>query len=412
VGLVQGVDDRYGVHGSVNSFGKREGCDMARIRLGNEVLLAARKELITGVRVGLITNHTGTNSQLESLVDLLVADPAVRVTALYSPEHGIRGDAAAGEKVSSSTDPVTGLPVYSLYGEHRKPTPEMLREVDVLLFDIQDAGARFYTYTWTLALCMQAAAESGKRLVVLDRPNPIGGVQVEGGVVRPGLESFVGLYPVATRHGLTHGEIARWLNDRFGLGCDLTVVPMEGWRRTMWWDETGLPFVPPSPAANGLDMLTLYPGLCFLEGTNLSEGRGTALPFQVFGAPWLDERRTVAELKRRNLPGVLFRPAYFTPWTSKYQGQLCRGVQVHIVNRQAVRPVALGAHVLDVVRRLHPGEFQWVSWDGTRTVDRLSGSDLLYRAVEGELALEAVLAQWEEEARRFAAESAAYHLYK
>lgn len=384
---------------------------MARVRLGNEVLLADRKDLLSGSRVGIVTNHTGVNSRLESIIDLLAADPEVQVTALYSPEHGIRGAVAAGEKVGSSVDPATGLPVNSLYGETRKPTPEMLRDVDVLLFDLQDAGVRFYTYTWTLAYCMQAAAENGKRLVVLDRPNPIGGVQVEGGVIQPGLESFVGLYPVATRHGLTHGEIATWINERFGLGCDLTVVPMEGWQRTMWWDETGLPFVPPSPAANGLEMLTLYPGLCFLEGTNLSEGRGTAVPFQVFGAPWLDEQKTVAELRRRNLPGVLFRPTYFTPWTSKHQGEPCRGVQIHVVDRKAVRPVSLGAHVVEVVRKLHPDQFEWVSWGRIRSIDRLSGSDLLYRAAEGELPLDDVLAQWEEQARAFAAESAAYHLY-
>lgn len=384
---------------------------LAKVRLGNEVLLESRRALLQGVRVGIVTNHTGVNSRLESIIDLLAADPEVRVTALFSPEHGIRGDVAAGEKVGSTVDPATGLTIHSLYGETRKPTPEMLADVDVLLFDLQDAGVRFYTYTWTMARCMEAAAEQGKRLIVLDRPNPIGGVQVEGGVVQPGLESFVGLYPVATRHGLTHGEIARWLNDRFQLGCDLVVVPMEGWRRSMWWDETGLPFVPPSPAANGLDMLTLYPGLCFLEGTNLSEGRGTALPFQVFGAPWLDETRTVAELSGLGLPGVLFRPTYFTPCSSKHQGQFCRGVQVHVVDRQAVRPVALGAHVIAAVRRLHPGRFEWIHWGRIRSLDRLSGSDRLYRAAEGELPLAEVLAGWEEEARAFAAEAAAYHLY-
>lgn len=384
---------------------------MAKVRLGNEVLLDSRRELLRGVRVGIVTNHTGVDSRLESIIDRLAGSPGVRVTALFSPEHGIRGDAPAGEKVGSAVDPATGLPVHSLYGETRKPTPEMLANVDVLLFDLQDAGVRFYTYTWTMAYCMQAAAEQGKRLIVLDRPNPIGGLQVEGGIVQPGLESFVGLYPVATRHGLTHGEIARWLNERFRIGCDLVVVPMEGWNRGMWWDDTDLPFVPPSPAANGLDMLTLYPGLCFLEGTNLSEGRGTALPFQVFGAPWLDERHTVAELRALDLPGVLFRPAYFTPWASKYQGQFCRGVQVHIVDRRAVRPVELGAHVVTVVRRLHPHQFEWVRWGSVRSLDRLSGSDRLYRAAEGELPLAEVLAGWDQEARAFAEETLAYRLY-
>lgn len=385
---------------------------MAKVRPGTDVLINSRRDLLRGARIGIVTNHTGVNSQLESIIDLLAGDRSLKVTALFSPEHGIRGDAAAGEKVGGSVDPVTGLPVRSLYGENKKPSAEMLADVDLLVFDLQDAGVRFYTYTWTMAYCMQAAAENGKRMIVLDRPNPIGGLQVEGGVVQPGLESFVGLYPVATRHGLTHGEIARWLNDRFRLGCDLTVVPMEGWQRSMWWDDTGLPFVPPSPAANGLQMLGLYPGLCFLEGTNLSEGRGTAVPFQVFGAPWLDERRTAAELKARNQPGVLFRPTYFTPSASKHQGQFCRGVQIHVVDRQALRPVALGAHVIDVVRKLHPEQFEWISWGHIRSIDRLSGSDRLFRAAEGEEQLSAVLESWEEEARAFAKESAAYHLYK
>lgn len=290
----------------------------------------------------------------------------------------------------------------------------MLNDVDVLLFDMQDAGVRFYTYTWTMAHCMQAAAEQGKRMVVLDRPNPINGTAVEGGVLKPGHESFVGLYPTATRHGLTHGEIARWLNEACGIGCDLNVVAMEGWRRSMWWEETGLPFVPMSPNSNGMAMLTLYPGTCFFEGTNLAEGRGTTTPFQMFGAPWLDERAVIAELQRRDLPGVLFRPTYFTPMSSKHQGAFCRGVQIHVTDREALRPVALGAHLVDVCRQLHPEQFQWVAFGVNllRPIDRLTGSELLAAAIDAGQPIGPLLAAWEAEAAAFKAEAGTYHLYE
>lgn len=387
---------------------------MSKVVPGIDVLLAQRLDLLQSQRVGIVTNHTGTNARLKSTVDLLVGTEGVQVTALFSPEHGLRGDLAAGEKVAGSTDPVTLLPVHSLYGETRKPTPEMLADVDVLVIDIQDVGTRFYTYTWTMALCLQAAAENGKRMVVLDRPNPITGVMVEGGLVHPGFESFVGLYPVPTRHGLTHGELALWLNKSQGIGADLHVVQMQGWERSLWWEDTGLPFVPMSPNSNGMAMAQLYPGTCFFEGTNLSEGRGTTTPFQVFGAPWLDERAVIAELKVRTLPGVLFRPTYFTPLASKHQGHFCRGVQIHVTDRNALRPVALGAHLLDVCNRLHPDRFEWISFglNLLRPVDRLSGSDRLSRAIDAGEAIGPVLTEWEAEAGAFWAEAAAYHLYR
>jgi len=380
---------------------------------GIDTLLDRRLDLVRGQRVGIVTNHSGTNHDLRLTVDLLTGQPGVTVTALFAPEHGIRGDVAAGEKVASVTDPSTGLVVHSLYGETRKPTPAMLEGVDTLVFDMQDAGVRFYTFTWTMAYCMLAAAGQGKRMVVLDRPNPITGAAVEGGVTKPGYESFVGLYPVATRHGLTHGEIALWLNDTFQLGCDLHVVPMQGWQRPMWWEETGLPFVPQSPNSTGMEMMALYPGACFFEGTNLSEGRGTTLPFQVFGAPWLNEQAVVAELRRRELPGVLFRPTYFTPWYSKHQGQHCRGVQVHVTDRRRLRPVALGAHLLDVCCRLHPDKFQLLgaALGVVRPLDRLSGSGRLAQALGSGEAITNVLAEWEQEAAEFASAAKAYHLY-
>ncbi|HEY3366853.1 MAG TPA: DUF1343 domain-containing protein [Symbiobacteriaceae bacterium] len=387
---------------------------MSSVLPGIDVLLQDRVDVVAGQRVGIVTNQTGVTATLESTVDRLVRHPDVRVTALFCGEHGLRGDIPAGEHVAGARDPATGLPVYSLYGETRKPTPAMLHDVDVLVFDMQDAGARFYTYTWTLALCMQAALENGRRLVVLDRPNPIGGAEVEGDVVHPGYESFVGLYPLATRHGLTHGEIARWLNGRQATACDLTVIPMNGWRRSMWYDETGLPFVPPSPNANCLEMLTLYPGTCNFEGTNLSEGRGTTTPLQMFGAPWLNETAVIAELQTRNLPGVRFRPVYFTPWAAKHAGQRCRGVQIHVTDRRAVRPVALGAHLLDVCKRLHADQFQWVTWgtDRLRTIDRITGSDRLGKVLDAGEPVAAVLAEWEVAARAFAGETEEFRLYR
>jgi uncharacterized protein YbbC (DUF1343 family) len=382
---------------------------MSTVKPGSQTLLQHHLPALRGARIGLVTNPTGLDGQLRPTLDLLL-EAGLTVTALFGPEHGIRGDAPAGAIVESSVDPLTGIPVHSLYGPTKKPTPEMLEGVDALLFEIQDAGARFYTYTWTLALCMEAAAENGKRLIVLDRPNPISG-EVEGGLLHPGLESFIGLRPIPVRHGMTHGELARWLNGRFGPACDLTVIPMEGWQRSMYWEETGLPFVPPSPATNSPTMLQLYPGTCFIEGTNLSEGRGTALPFQVFGAPWLDERAVVSELTRRALPGVAFRPHYFTPLTSKQEGIFCRGVQIHVLDKRAMRPVELGAHLVDVVRRLHPDQFEWVKGSTRHWIDLVTGSSRLREAIDGLASIEPVLAEWRAEAAAFQAEVAPFLLY-
>jgi uncharacterized protein YbbC (DUF1343 family) len=384
---------------------------MPTILPGVEVLLDSQTALLKGLRVGLVTNHTGVTRRLESTVDQLVRHRDIQVTALFSGEHGLRGDVPAGVHVAGATDLATGLPSYSLYGDTRKPTPEMLRNVDALVFDMQDAGVRFYTYTWTMAYCMEAAAEHGLKMVVLDRPNPIGGA-VEGGILHSGCESFVGLHPLATRHGLTMGEIARWLRPRIAPHCDLTVVPMTGWHRGLWYDETGLPFVPPSPNTNGMGMLTLYPGTCFLEGTNLSEGRGTAIPFQVFGAPWLEEQAVLAELRALDLPGVLFRPAYFTPTASKHAGLWCRGIQIHVTDRRRAEPVALGAHLLEICHRLHPHRFQWMTWGiGRWGIDLLTGSDRLRKVLNAGEPLADLLAEWDAEAKTFAAEAAPFHLY-
>ena len=385
----------------------------ARVRLGVEVLLEERLALLKGSRVGLITNHTGVDSQLRSTVDLLHQHPAIELVALYGPEHGIRGAAAAGEHVASDRDPVTGLPVFSLYGASKKPSPDMLEGVDALVYDIQDIGVRYYTYPYTLAYCMEAAKENGIAVVVLDRPNPIGGEVVEGNLLDPAFKSFVGLYPLPVRHGMTIGELARWFNNT--IGCDLTVVPMDGWKPTLWWNETSLPFVPMSPNSTGLDMATLYAGTCLFEGTNLSEGRGTTKPFEQVGAPWIDGRRLAEALSRLGLPGVLFRPVYFTPTFSKHKEQQCQGVQVHVVDRTAVRATELGLHMVKAIRDLYPVEFTWLPpyrEGGHRFFDLLAGTDRWRLALEEGVTVAEIARTWPEERRPFMAQRDKALLYR
>ncbi|HWI66080.1 MAG TPA: DUF1343 domain-containing protein [Symbiobacteriaceae bacterium] len=384
----------------------------APVRLGLEVLLDVQLPLLRGRRVGLVTNHTGVDRLFRSTVDLLHQHPEVNLVALYGPEHGIRGAAAAGEKVGSERDPITGLPVHSLYGATQRPTREMLAGLDVLVYDIQDIGVRYYTYPYTLAYCMEAAKEVGLPVVVLDRPNPIGGELVEGNILDPAFASFVGLYPLPVRHGMTIGELARWFNQT--VGCDLTVVPMQGWNRSLWWDETGIPFVPMSPNSTGVDMATLYGGTCLFEGTNLSEGRGTTKPFEQVGAPWVDGRRLAAVLNDLNLPGVRFRSVYFTPTFSKHRDQPCQGVQVHILDRKAVRAPELGLHMVKAIRDLHPAEFAFLEpyrEGGRRFFDLLAGTDAWRLALEAGATVPDIAAGWAAQQAPFLAARANALLY-
>lgn len=318
------------------------------VETGLDVLVREGFRPLRDRRVGLVTNRAATVDALHG---------RVRLTALFSPEHGIRADADA--PVDSGRDERTGLPIRSLYGKTKKPTAEMLRDVDVLVFDIQDVGARFYTYITTLALVMEAAREHGKKVVVLDRPNPVGGEAVEGPILEEALRGgFASYAALPTRHGLTIGEFALWQNP----GCDLEVVKMTGWRRSMYWDETGLPWTNPSPNLRSLEAAISYPGLGCLEATNLSVGRGTEKPFVWYGAPWIDEKRLCAEL---DLPGVRFKPATFTPRLQKglpkypHTDALCRGFEVEITDRRAYRPVLAALHVLRALHRLHPKEFSF-----------------------------------------------------
>ena len=311
------------------------------------------REWVAGKRIGLVTNHTGVNCRLEPTEMILSQIPGARLTALFAPEHGIRGDSQANRKIDS-----LGI-VHSLYGEKRGPSPEMLDQVEVLVFDIQDVGVRFYTFISTMLESMKAAAREGIPFLVLDRPVPIGGARVEGPVLEEGHESFVGTFQLPVRYAMTPGELALLLNSELKLQAQLDVVPLRGWKRTHWFDETGLTWISPSPNMATLETASIYPGFCLIEGTNLSEGRGTTHPFELVGAPWLKSHELVERLNRLDLPGVRFRVQDFEPWLSKYQGETCHGIQIHMTNRSAFQPIQTVLHFLSEVIRMHPSEFQF-----------------------------------------------------
>ena len=349
------------------------------MKLGVEVLFETRRDLIRGKRVGLITNPTGVDRAYESIIARFRAESETKLVALYGPEHGVRGNAQAGEYVPFYFDQQLQLPVFSLYGQSRKPPadmltnidgymraydtqptgkkvePDMLQAIDVLVFDIQDVGTRVYTYVATMAYAMQAAAEAGIPFVVLDRPNPINGVALEGPILEyPRQSSFIGLYPVPLRHGMTAGELARLFNAAFlPRNVELSVVPMEGWNRSAWFDETDFPWVMPSPNMPSLNTAILYPGQVILEGTNVSEGRGTTRPFELFGAPWIDGHVLMHELNVLKLPGVSFREAWFTPTFSKFVGERCGGCQLHVIDRDAFQPVGTTLALIETVKRIY-----------------------------------------------------------
>jgi uncharacterized protein YbbC (DUF1343 family)/CubicO group peptidase (beta-lactamase class C family) len=317
---------------------------------GIDVLKRDNFAILKGKKVGLITNHTGLDADGTSTPMLLKNAPDVQLVCLFAPEHGFAG-ALDEEGIRDQKDPATGLPVYSLYGNTRRPTPKMLAEVDVLVFDMMDIGARFYTYISTLGLAMQAAAENNVSFVVLDRPNPIGGVQVEGGRLDPGSESFIAFHPIAIRHGMTLGELALMFNDEQALNLDLTIVPAEGWERKAYFEETKIPWVNPSPNMKTVNGAIIYPGLCLIEFTNLSVGRGTEMPFEIVGAPWIDGDKLAEALGKQNLAGVRFEPMEFTPPVRQYANERCKGVRIHVENRETFEPVLFGLTLIEVLHR-------------------------------------------------------------
>jgi len=389
----------------------------AQVKTGADLLFEKYFALVEGKRVGLVTNPSAVLANGKHLADALFENPRTRLVALFGPEHGIRGDAPAGQSVQHGVDMKTGLPAYSLYGKVNKPTPEMLKDIDVLVFDIQDVGARFYTFESTLSLCLEAAAEQGIPFVVLDRPNPIRGTWCEGFVLEDSVRSFVGLHPVPIAHGMTIGELAAlyneegWLKNR--VRAVLRVVTMEGWNRSDWYDQTGLPWIKPSPNMVTLQTAIVYPGTCLFEGTNLSEGRGTDRPFEYIGAPFVHGKAWADTLTSFRLPGVSFVPIVFTPQeipnvvaNPKYKGMRCEGVFVHVTDREAFEPVKTAVYMLVSARTLFAKSFQW-----RNGIDRLAGTPKLRSSIEAGASAVSIVENWKEGLERFKKIRVRYLLY-
>ncbi|MBI2843110.1 MAG: DUF1343 domain-containing protein [Armatimonadetes bacterium] len=385
---------------------------MQRVRPGVETLINKSLSLVIKSRIGLITNQSAVTSRQTHTADELLA-AEVQITALFGPEHGILGTAPDGVDVPHSTDESSGIRVFSLYGETRRPAPEMISDLDAIVFDIQDVGSRFYTFLYTMALSMQACTEHGKRFIILDRPNPIGGEMVEGPILDTRFASFVGLYPIPVRYGMTVGELAAMFNREFGIGSDLRIVPLSGWRRSMWFDQTGLKWIPPSPAMRSLETAIVYPGMCLLEGTNVSEGRGTAAPFQTFGAPWIDAERLSDELNHAGLPGVRFLPVQFVPNSSKYAGLACSGERIEISDRERFLPVLTGVKVMETLHRLWPNAFKFSGPQagGRNFFDLLAGTDHLRLAVEAGQSADEIASSWKKGVESFTSLREKYLLY-
>lgn len=367
---------------------------------------------LAGKRVGLITNQTGVTKDLVHDVDALLAKK-VQLVAVYGPEHGIRGTEQAGSATGTFKDPKTGLTFYNLYGKTPKEIARLFREVDVVLYDIQDVGSRFYTYIATMAYGMKAAAIAEKPFVVLDRPNPIGGEKVEGPVLDTRFQSFVGLYPIPVRHGMTVGELAGWiqqeyLEKEYGKRANVSVIEMIGWKRGMSYADTGLPWVPPSPNMPTVDTAEVYPGNGLFEGTNLSEGRGTTRPFEWIGAPYIDSGELVQRLNRLKLPGVAFREAYFQPAFSKHAGKNIGGVHFYVTDREAYEPIRTALSVMAEVKKLYPRQF---SWRHDHWIDKLLGTDEVRKALDQGTPVSEIVAGWEAKLQAFEKQRKPYLLY-
>jgi uncharacterized protein YbbC (DUF1343 family) len=388
-----------------------------RTILGIEKLCESRVDLIKGARVGLICNQASVDHELRHSADLLKSLGGVELKALFGPQHGIRGDVQDNMvETAHARDAETGLPVYSLYSETREPTRRMLEDLDVLVCDLQDVGCRIYTFVYTIANCMRAARGAGKRVIVCDRPNPIGGVGVEGNVLEPGFESFVGQFPLPTRHGMTAGELSGMFNEHWGIGCELEVLTLDGWARELWFEETGLPWVLPSPNMPTVETATVFPGSVHLEGTQLSEGRGTTRPFEIVGAPYVDSFELARRLEGFGLPGVKFRPTGFMPTFQKHAGQPCGGVQIHVRERLEFRPVLTGVAVVKSCFDLYGGDFRWKEPPYEYVYDKnpfdvIAGTDALRGAIERGDTLEAIGDSWKEGLLTFEDARADYLLY-
>ncbi|MCJ7841528.1 DUF1343 domain-containing protein [Lederbergia sp. NSJ-179] len=382
------------------------------MKIGVEVLLTDERRRLQGKRIGLVTNMTGVDHKLVSTIDLLYEDEELELSALFAPEHGIRGDEEAGKHIDTFTDERTSLPVYSLYGKSKKPAPEVLKEIDVMLLDLQDVGSRYYTYIYTMAHVMQACGEQGVPMLILDRPNPIGGQQVEGNYLETKTaSSFLNQFPIPNRHGMTIGELALLFVHKYGLKCDTDVIPMDGWKRHMYFDDTGRIWVPPSPNTTGLHMCLLYPGTCLIEGLNVSEGRGTAFPFEYVGAPFLDGYRLAQAFNSRKLPGVIARPASFIPSQQKHAGKLCSGVQLHVIDRHTFEALHAGLVLMEAIMETALDDVHFLkNGVGTYSIDHLARTN----EVRNHVLTGTVDTFWQKcvaEAESFQKISSRYYLY-
>ena len=386
------------------------------VRLGSDLLLASGR--LQGARVGIVCNHASVTHGYSHIVDRLAAADGVRLAAIFGPQHGFRSDVQDNMiETPHRDDPSRRVPIYSLYSETREPTAEMLNGLDLLIVDLQDIGARIYTYIYTMANCLRACGRHGVPVIVCDRPNPINGMDVEGGLLRKGFESFVGLFPVPMRHGMTIAELARLFNEEFGLGAQLEVVRMDGWDRTMFHDDTDLPWVMPSPNIPTLDSAIVYPGTVLFEGTMLSEGRGTTRPFELLGAPCVESERFAHDLNEDALPGVYFRPAVFEPTFQKHAKQACAGCQVHVTDRRAFKPVLTGAALIGAFHQALPAGFAlWrqppYEYEHEKLpIDILAGSDALRTQVDAGVPADEIAQSWREDEAAFRKARAPYLLY-
>lgn len=389
------------------------------VHFGIDVLQAENFARLAGRRVGLLTNPSGVDHRLKNTTQIFWESADVNLVALFSPEHGYAAAAADAEKVPATVDSHTKLPVYSLYGDTYAPTPAMLADIDVIVCDIQDVGVRFYTYIWTITHILEAAGRHGVAVMILDRPNPLGGLTVAGPLVQDKFLSFVGRFPVPIAHGLTLGELASLVNDTWNpTPANLSIVECTGWQRSMRWQETGRVWVPPSPAIPHLSTVEHYPGACLLEGTTLSEGRGTALPFEVIGAPWIDAQVLAQHLNAQSWENVSFRPHVFLPSATKWQNEVCQGVQVHIVDSRDWQPIPVWLGVIRAVRLLYPEQFQWLPPQSTGVeagecyhFDRLMGSDKVRQAIDSGRPMADITADWAQQSLEFYAQREVFLRY-
>jgi uncharacterized protein YbbC (DUF1343 family) len=379
---------------------------MTRVRLGSERLLASGR--LNHQRVGIVSNPASIDAEFQHVVRRMASEPNIRIAAIFSPQHGYHADAQENMIESAHTrDPMRGVPVYSLYSETREPTREMLKGIDVLVIDLQDVGTRIYTFIYTMANCLRACKKYGVPAIVCDRPNPIGGTKIGGPMLMKGFESFVGQFPIPMRHGMTIAELARFFNEVDDIGADLTVIPMEHWRRPMYFDETGLPWVMPSPNVPTVDTAVVYPGTVLFEGTNISEGRGTTRPFELIGAPWIDAELLAEKLAAYSLPGVHFRSVVFEPTFHKHAKAGCGGVQIHVTDRETFKAVESAVALLAEIRAQNPAKFEWrappYEYEPVKLpFDILAGSSELRQQIEAGVPVPAIYASWQPAHERFA----------